>query len=119
MAFTRFHAIGLALGLSSGIGAAVFGFTQSQAHEQRCQGYEAELLQNRVAFVQGSAEAQRLIDLSSSLVTAEYLPRIYELQSNLDRLGAKTGDVMPVYRKVCGEKRFESWKDANRSQLAL
>jgi hypothetical protein len=37
----------------------------------------------------------------------------------MERLGAKTGDTMPVYRKVCGEKRFESWKEANRSQLAL
>jgi hypothetical protein len=119
MNLNRLQTVGIALGLSTGIGAAVFGFSQSQAHNQRCQGYEAELLQNRVAFLQAASETQELINLSSSLETAEYLPRIYELQATLERLGAKTGDTMPVYRKVCGEKRFESWKEANRSQLAL
>ncbi len=119
MKFDPLFSAGLALGLIGGIAAINHGFSQARAHEQRCQSYETELLQNRTTFVQQADESKRLLKLSSSLSTADYLPRIYELEASLERLHAKTADLMPVYRKVCGEKRFASWKEANRAQLAL
>jgi hypothetical protein len=117
MNFHRSHFIGLGIGLATVAVSISIGVLQS--HEARCKSYETDIFSNRIAFVREAAEANRLLDLSSALSTAEYMPRISELMVSVESRHAKTEDLMPVYRKVCGEKRFEEWKGAHRNQLGL
>jgi hypothetical protein len=117
MAINRNHLIGLGIGLSTAAVSIALG--AYQAHNAKCKAYETELLENRVAFLRTAAESRELLGLASALGTEEFLPRVYELQARLKSLSARTGDVMPVYREICGEERFESWKREHKNQLGL